>query len=121
MLGYLDWISFLGYDLHSYPNSQKIFISLHILTYPYISLHILRYPKISWQTSTSAVPQVNVHNVPNVHKVPNQHRIYLTCSGWRAQPVQSRLCQIRLHHVFASSPKMLEPAWQVCTSCFLGT
>ena len=22
--GYLDWISFLGYDLHSYPKSQKI-------------------------------------------------------------------------------------------------
>ncbi len=45
MLGYLNWISFLGYDFQLYPNSQKI--SLNILTYPYISLHILSYPKIS--------------------------------------------------------------------------
>ncbi len=45
MLGYLDWISFLGYDFQSYPNSQKI--SLDILTYPYTSYHILSYPKIS--------------------------------------------------------------------------
>ncbi len=46
MLGYLNWISFLGYDFQSYPNSQKI--SLSILTYPIISYHILSYPKISW-------------------------------------------------------------------------
>jgi hypothetical protein len=39
IVGYLDWISFLGYDLHSYPKSQKI--SFHILSYSYISLHIL--------------------------------------------------------------------------------
>ncbi len=31
----LDWISFLGFDLYSYPNSQKT--SLHILAYPFIS------------------------------------------------------------------------------------
>ena len=43
--GYLDWISFLGYDLHSYPKSQKI--SFLILSYPFISFHILTYPKIS--------------------------------------------------------------------------
>jgi hypothetical protein len=45
MLGYLNGISFLGYDFQSYPNSQKI--SLHILTYPFISYHIPTYPKIS--------------------------------------------------------------------------
>jgi hypothetical protein len=45
ILGYLDWTSFLGYDLPSYPHSQKI--SCHILAYPVISLHILSYPKIS--------------------------------------------------------------------------
>jgi hypothetical protein len=45
MLGYLNWISFLGYDFQSYPYSQKI--SLNILTYPYISYHILSYPKKS--------------------------------------------------------------------------
>ncbi len=45
ILGYLNWISFLGYDLQSYPNSQKI--SLNILAYPYISFHILSYPEIS--------------------------------------------------------------------------
>ncbi len=45
MLGYLNWISILGYDFQSYPNYQKI--SLNILTYPYISYHILSYPKIS--------------------------------------------------------------------------
>jgi hypothetical protein len=45
MLGYLNEISFLGYDFQSYPNSQKI--SLNILTYPYISYHIPKYPKIS--------------------------------------------------------------------------
>ena len=35
----------------------------------------------NWQNCTSAVAQVNVHNLPNAHKVPNQHIIYLTCSG----------------------------------------
>ena len=35
ILGYLNWISFLGYDLQSYPNSQKT--SLNILAYPNIS------------------------------------------------------------------------------------
>ncbi len=45
MLGYLNGISFLGYDFQSYPNSQKI--SLNILTYPIISYHIPTYPKIS--------------------------------------------------------------------------
>jgi hypothetical protein len=45
MLGYLNGISFLGYDFQSYPNSQKI--SLNILTYPFISYHIPTYPKIS--------------------------------------------------------------------------
>ncbi len=45
MLGYLNGISFLGYDFQSYPNSQKI--SLHILRYPFISYHIPTYPKIS--------------------------------------------------------------------------
>ncbi len=61
------------------------------------------------QNCTSAVAQVNVHNLPNARKVPN------------AQPVRSRLCQIRLHHVFANSPKLLGPAWQVWTSYFFGT
>jgi hypothetical protein len=45
MLGYLNGISFMGYDFQSYPNSQKI--SLSILTYPNISYHIPTYPKIS--------------------------------------------------------------------------
>ena len=45
ILGYLNWMSFLGYDLQSYPNSQKI--SRNILAYPYISFDILSYPKIS--------------------------------------------------------------------------
>ena len=45
MLGYLNGISFLGYDFQSYPNSQKI--SLHILRYPFVSYHIPTYPKIS--------------------------------------------------------------------------
>ena len=45
ILVYLNWISFLGYDFQSCPNSQKI--SLNILAYPYISYHILSYPKIS--------------------------------------------------------------------------
>ncbi len=54
MLGYLNWISFLGYDFQSYPNSQKI--SLNILTNPYISYHILSYPKIS----SGANSQMNV-------------------------------------------------------------
>ncbi len=75
------------------------------------NIHNLKYS----QNSTRAVPQVIVHNVPNVHKVPNQHIIYLTYSGWCFQPVLSRLCQIRLHHVSASSPQMLGPAWQVWT------
>jgi hypothetical protein len=35
MLGYLNGISFLGYDFQAYPNSQKI--SLNILSYPNIS------------------------------------------------------------------------------------
>ncbi len=38
---YLVWISFLGYDYNSYPDSQKI--SCYILQYPCISFHNLRY------------------------------------------------------------------------------
>jgi hypothetical protein len=48
----------------------------------------------NWQSCTSAVPQVHVHNLLNAHKVPNQHTMYFTCSGWHAQPVRSRLCQL---------------------------
>ena len=33
------------------------------------------------QNCTSAVPKVNVHNLPNVYNVPNQHIIQFTCSG----------------------------------------
>ncbi len=71
------------------------------------NVHILK----NRHKCTRAVPQVNAHNLPNVQKVPNQHIIYLTCSGWHAQPVRSRLCRIRLHHVFTSSPKVLAHCW----------
>jgi hypothetical protein len=57
MLGYLDWISFLGYDFQSYPYSQKI--SLNILSYPIISYHILSYPKISWGTNPQMITNLN--------------------------------------------------------------
>ncbi len=58
------------------------------------NIHNLKYR----QNSTSDLPQINVHYVPN------QHIIFITCSGGRAQPVWSRLCQIRLHHVFYQVP-----------------
>ena len=67
MLGYLNWISFLGYDFQSYPNSQKI--SLNILTYPIISYHILSYPKISLGANSqvdSAVAGDPLHGLPHV-------------------------------------------------------
>ncbi len=44
-MGYLVRISFLGYNIKSYPDYQKI--SYNILSYPIISFHILSYPKIS--------------------------------------------------------------------------
>ena len=44
-MGYLFRISFLGYNLKSYPDFQKI--SYNILSYPIISYHIHKYPKIS--------------------------------------------------------------------------
>jgi hypothetical protein len=44
-MGYPVRISFLGYNLKSYPDYQKI--SYNILSYPIISYHILSYPKIS--------------------------------------------------------------------------
>ena len=44
-MGYLVRISFLGYNLKSYPDYHKI--SYNILSYPIISCHILSYPKIS--------------------------------------------------------------------------
>ena len=44
-MGYLVRISFLGYNLKSYPDYHKI--SYNILSYPIISYHILSYPKIS--------------------------------------------------------------------------
>ena len=44
-MGYLVRISFLGYNLKSYPDYHKI--SYNILSYPIISFHILSYPKIS--------------------------------------------------------------------------
>ncbi len=37
-----------------------------------------------------------------------------------AQPVQSRLCQIRLHHVFASCPKVLGPLGRSEQAVFFG-
>jgi len=55
MLGYLNGISFLGYDFQSYPNSQKI--SLNILTYPFISYHIPTYPKISSGANSQMAPK----------------------------------------------------------------
>ncbi len=33
------------------------------------------------QNCTSAVAQVNVHNLPNSHEVPDQNIIWFTCSG----------------------------------------
>jgi hypothetical protein len=44
-MGYLIRISFLGYNLKSYPDYQKI--SYNILSYPFIPFHIHSYPKIS--------------------------------------------------------------------------
>ena len=56
MLGYLNGISFLGYDFQSYPNSQKI--SLNILTYPFISYHIPTYPKISSGANSQMIKEI---------------------------------------------------------------
>ncbi len=79
----------------------------------------------------------NIHNLKNrqiaqvlwpksisiIHLIHIKYRIsiYINYLLWHTHPVRSRLCQIRLHHVFASSPKVLGPAWQVRTSCFFGT
>jgi hypothetical protein len=41
------------------------------------NIHNLKYS----QNSTSAVPQVIVHNVPNVPEVPNQHIINFILAG----------------------------------------
>ena len=53
-MGYLFRISFLGYNLKSYPDFQKI--SYNILSYRDISFHIHKYPKIS----AGANSQMNV-------------------------------------------------------------
>jgi hypothetical protein len=53
MLGYLNGISFLGYDFQSYPNSQKT--SLNILTYPNISYHIPTYHSESPSSASSSL------------------------------------------------------------------
>ena len=42
-MGYHFRISFLGNNLKSYPDHQKI--SYNILSYPILSFHILRYPR----------------------------------------------------------------------------
>ncbi len=77
MLGYLNWISFLGYDFQSYPNSQKI--SLNILTYPYISYHILSCPKIS----SGANSQMYIHGILHVYAVlTDMSGIYLVKTSW---------------------------------------
>ncbi len=55
-MGYLFRVSFLGYNLKSYPDYQKI--SYHILSCPIISSHILKYPKIS----AGANSQMTTHN-----------------------------------------------------------
>ncbi len=44
-MGYRAGISFLGYNLKSYPDYHKI--SYNILSYPIRSFHILKYPKLS--------------------------------------------------------------------------
>ena len=56
-MGYLVRISFLGYNLKSYPDYHKI--SYNILSYPIISYHILSYPKIS----SGANSQMGIHVV----------------------------------------------------------
>ena len=71
MLGYLNGISFLGYDFQSYSNSQKI--SLNILTYPTISYHIPTYPKISsGANSQMALQQLEPLPVDSEQLAPQQ-------------------------------------------------
>jgi hypothetical protein len=53
-MGYLVRISFLGYNLKSYPDYHKI--SYNILSYPIISFHILSYPKISSGANSQMLP-----------------------------------------------------------------
>jgi hypothetical protein len=67
MLGYLNWISFLGYDFQSYPNSQKI--SLNILAYPYISYHILSYSKISSGANSKKITPANWDSTNQEHMI----------------------------------------------------
>ena len=54
-MGYLFRISFLGYNLKSYPDYHKI--SYNILSYPIISFHILSYPKISSGANSQMVDE----------------------------------------------------------------
>ena len=54
-MGYLVRISFLGYNLKSYPDYHKI--SYNILSYPIISFHILTYPEISLGANSQMVLQ----------------------------------------------------------------
>ena len=75
-MGYLVRISFLGYNLKSYPDYQKI--SYNILSYPIISFHILKYPKIS----AGANSQMNVQPEP-VCKGPPQTRSRTRLASYR--------------------------------------
>ena len=56
-MGYLVRISFLGYNLKSYPDYHKI--SYNILSYPIISFHILSYPFISYNILGGELPDVD--------------------------------------------------------------
>ena len=57
-MGYLVRISFLGYNLKSYPDYHKI--SYNILSYPIISFHILSYPKISSGANSQMASEVMI-------------------------------------------------------------
>ena len=103
MLGYLNGISFLGYDFQSYPNSQKI--SLHILRYPFVSYHIPTYPKISsgansqmqgqhhWLLGTATLKSVLLSAAVLMWKSVNFIQALGKNSLWRKRCSASLTCQ----------------------------
>ncbi len=107
MLGYLNGISFLGYDFESYPNSQKTF--LNILPYPTISYHIPTYPKISLGANSQMF-------MAWTHRHTYQYISLYTCQ-YMYIPVRTRMYQYILVHTTTSTYLYIQYIL-VCTSTY---
>ncbi len=92
--------------------------TLCILGIPYQhNIHNLK----NRQNCTSAVPQVNVHNLPNVHKIPNQHIIYLLALASTPSLYGAGYAKSNFTTCLPAPQRCWGPLGRSDKSCFFGT